>query len=84
MIKSNHPFFEAVKSNPEISEKLDELYRIPHENHDQRINQIESILDALNTQPDHPDKSSATIKFELMLETTREEQDEANPNQKKL
>ena len=84
MIKSNHPFFEAVKSSPEISEKLDELYRIPHENHDERINQIENMLNALRAQPDHPNKASATIQFERMLETTREEQDEANPNQKKL
>jgi len=83
MSKSNYLFFKAVEKNPDISKKVDELYRTPHEEYERRINQIESILNILDGHANHPSQPSAKIKFELMLQTTREEQDEANSSQNK-
>ncbi len=78
MSKSNHPFFESVEKDPKISQKVAELYRVPHDNHDERIEKIKNILEALT---DHPNNRSDLMKFELMLQTTREEQDDAKSNQ---
>ncbi len=75
MAKSQYGFFETVISDPEVSEKMTELYRITHENYEARIAKVEEILKAVDG---NPNQASIKFKLELMLHNIHEEQDEAH------
>lgn len=69
-----YTFHKAVANDPRVSEQMKELYQLPHEKHQERIDKIEAILTILENNPSHV---SIKMKLELMLDSIQEEQEDA-------
>jgi hypothetical protein len=65
-------FFKSILSDLEISKAADKLFRIPHDNYEQRIMAAEELISQL------PSNSDEKQYFEDMLKIIFDEQDEAS------
>ncbi len=77
MSKPHSLFFQQIKNSWQIHQDLGELFSIPHDRYDERIEKLEAIITKLKNCPENTATQNTIEKFETMLQTSREEQVEA-------
>lgn len=70
-------FDAAINAHPYLKQDIEKLMITPHDKHQERIQLLETIIKKLPTEKSNPQANILRFKFELMLQTTRDEEDEA-------